>query len=733
MPKKDFYSKQKYKRNPKRTTYPVIPKIKPGADPKLNKVFDSVGIPDNTNFTPDPFQLKAIDAINTSDCLVTAPTGSGKTWIAEQAILNILEKKSKIQKGKAQKNKAGEGRTQQGRTQKGRTWYGTPLKALTNTIYHHFQKIFGEENVGILTGDIKSNPDAPIIIGTTEILRNQLYDSMQSGEDLQTDFVILDEAHFLGDIDRGVVWEEIMIYLPVRIPLLMLSATIGNAHVIASWLSSIRKKECIVIEESKRPVPLAPVFFHPSGTLFPLTVKDDKKKKNKLYKKVVQYLNSTNPPVLCQPRKLPPMGDVLKVLREYNLLPAIFFLKSRADCDAAIKLCTGENLDSDPVRKDLLKKRIEELTSKDSHISNHKQRWHLEQLAVGSHHSGQLPAWKIIVETLMAEGLLDAMFATSTVAAGVNFPARTVVILNSDRYNGSEFISLTPTEFQQMAGRAGRRGMDKIGFAIMLPGKFMNIRMMAKLTDAPPSSITSQIKINFSMVLNLLLSHTPRKIKILLNKSFASYLISVTKRKKFFGDDMEYLWRDFSLHLDFLVSEGFVTKKGILTEDGIWTSQLRIDSPLLVAESLRLGVLPDDNPAMLAAFIASFVNERESDDNNVSRSSIPKELISIFLKVKKSLMPITRAMLKKGFDASPLYLQPAATIFRWASGESWEDVIKTSNLVEGDLARLILRTADNLRHLKNLKNRFPDTSETAINAIDLIMKEPVISFYSNEG
>jgi len=646
MSKSNFNPRKKYsrQRKDKKRAPLIIPKIKPGVDQELNKIFGKIGMPDNSSFTPDPFQLKAIDAINRSDCLVTAPTGSGKTWIAEQAILRILKNG-------------------------GRTWYGTPLKALTNTIYSHFQKTFGEENVGILTGDVKNNPDAPIVIGTTEILRNQLYDSMQSGEDLRADFVILDEAHFLGDVDRGVVWEEIMIYLPVRVPLLMLSATIGNANIIASWLGSIRKKECIIVEETKRAVPLTPVFFHPSGTLFPLTVKKSSSKNN-INKKVVKYLHHDNPPILSIPGKLPPMGDIMKVLQKYNLLPAIFFLKSRADCDTAIELCTDKNLNSNPERKIKLRQRIDEITNQDTHISQHKQRWNLEHFAVGSHHSGQLPAWKIVVETLMAEGLLDAMFATSTVAAGVNFPARTVVILNSDRYNGNDFISLTPTEFQQMAGRAGRRGMDKIGFAVVLPGKFMNIRLMAKLVAAPPSAITSQIKINFSMVLNLLLSHTPRKIKLLLNKSFASYLISTAKRQKFFGDDMQYLWRDFSLHLDFLVSEGFVTQKGILTEDGIWTSQLRIDSPLLVAESLRLGILPDKNPAILAAVIASFVNERDFDDNSIKLSSIPKELINIFLKIKKGLKPISNGMRTKGFDVSSFYLQPATTIFLWASGES---------------------------------------------------------------
>ena len=236
-------------RNPKKK----IPGIKPRADEKLKPIFSKIGIPDKKPFKPARFQLEALSAIKKSDCLVTAPTGSGKTWIAEKTIRRIYETG-------------------------GKAWYASPLKALSNSIYSIFSEQFGSKNVGILTGDRKENPDAPIIIGTTEILRNHLYDSMQLGEDLETDIVILDEAHFLGDEDRGVVWEEIMIYLPSRIPILMLSATIGNARQIAGWLESVRHRECIVIEENQRPVPLYPLFFHPDGMLSPLISKKDSKK-----------------------------------------------------------------------------------------------------------------------------------------------------------------------------------------------------------------------------------------------------------------------------------------------------------------------------------------------------------------------------------------------------------------------------------------------------------------------
>ena len=218
--------------------------MKPEIAPALKSILAQIGKPKPAPFVPDEYQTRALAAVKQNDCLVIAPTGSGKTWIAREAILSVM------QKG-------------------GRSWYASPLKALSNAKWVEFGLHFDPENVGIITGDTKENTEAPIIVGTTEILRNQLYDAMHQGFDLNCDLVILDEAHFLGDADRGVVWEEIMIYLPVRVNLLLLSATIGNGDQIASWLTSIRNKPCAVIREEKRPVPLYPLFLHPSGCLHP--------------------------------------------------------------------------------------------------------------------------------------------------------------------------------------------------------------------------------------------------------------------------------------------------------------------------------------------------------------------------------------------------------------------------------------------------------------------------------
>ncbi len=710
MKKRPYPSKRRYFDKEK---MPGKKPMQPGSDKSLKAVFKKIGKPGNKAFKPDLFQIQAIEAIKDFDCLVTAPTGAGKTWIAQEVAEKILHKKGKV-------------------------WYATPLKALTNSIHNQFSKLFGKENVGILTGDIKSNPDAPIVIGTTEILRNQLYDAMHTGEDLTCDLIILDEAHFLGDEQRGVVWEEIMIYLPVRISLLLLSATIGNPNQIAQWLESIRDKKCKVIENHNRPVPLFPLFLHPSGTLFPLLEGQAQGKKQdksqRLHKKVHKFDTGKKRYKIPFGGQLPPFGEILQILDTYNLLPAIFFLKSRKECDQAIKLCNSKLLAKSPDRKEALLNKIDELVSLNPHLKNHKHRALLENTATASHHSGHLPSWKIIVETLMAEGLLSAMFATSTVAAGVNFPARSVVVLNSDRFNGIEFMPLTPSEFAQMSGRAGRRGMDNIGFGIVLPGKFMDLKYVAKLIHSEPTDIESQISINFSMVLNLLLSHTPDQIKMLLEKSFASYLIMSGKKpgkkaRKKFGPDLKFLWLDFTDHMDFLSDEKFVTKTGKLTEDGIWASKLRIDSPLLVAQGIRKNLLPQKDPALLAAIIATFVNEKEFSDDPLYHQALPKRLKDAFLDARQGLKPFALRMLKKDFDAPNLFIQPGLLIYMWAHDEPWQELINRSIFAEGDFARLILRTAENLRQISKLDDTFPAIAKTAKEAIDLLLKEPIVTFY----
>ncbi|MBI4776237.1 MAG: DEAD/DEAH box helicase [Deltaproteobacteria bacterium] len=875
--------------------------------PQAQKALDKVGVPRKRAFKPDPFQLEAVGHLDEGDVLVSAPTGSGKTWIGVKAM--------------EQQVSAG-----------GRTWYASPLKALSNAKYHEFQDHFGAENVGILTGDRKENASAPILVGTTEIFRNHLYDAMYTGEDLDLELMILDEAHFLGDPDRGMVWEEILIYLPSRIRLLLLSATISNAEQIAAWLRALRSNETFVVRAEERPVPLFNLFMFPDGETVPLLERGRLNRPIRAYEESLQKGRSR---ISLKPV---PLGRVVTVLREMNLLPAIFFLKSRSDCSLAVSHCSSAP-SGDQTRVRRFRKRLNELLAQMPFLQNHPQLPDLKRQMVAAHHGGQLPYWKLLVETLMKEGLLEAIFATSTVAAGVNFPARTVAFMNSDRFNGRTFENLTSTELHQMLGRAGRRGMDRIGFALVLPGPYQRPALVAELLNSDPEPIMSQMRVSFSMALNLLMSHVPQEIRELLKQSlflfqgasnlqetqveFESLLEGLEeelheprcgnirealrmmdqqqvlrhkerylkrrlkaerlawfrrshlvrgrlflnrKRKRFcvieppelkdgktfkatpvtlgtkvkrghiktrefeirqigpildavvdlpedldpetvvkriremaekrFGalsiktplhpyfeakvvrmqeelkdaretmkrmpceacehvelchefeneewktrsaqalflmrqidEEKERVWLDFKRHLEFLQETNFVDAYGRLTEDGLWAARLRLDQPLLIAEGIRKDALPTEDPAIMAGLVAVFVWERSADaDLPQGWIAGDDQLYEAFEFLLRETAGFKESMEKNGFATPRFQYRPAATIFSWASGASWDESLYLSGLDEGDLAMIIYRTADNLRQLAGLTDSHPELSATAFRAAQSILREPVLPF-----
>lgn len=688
----------------RRTSVPAPKRCE--ADPRLKKVFAQIGKPEAASFVPDPFQIQAIEAIRHTDCLVTAPTGSGKTWIAEQAIREVF-------------------------LRGGRAWYASPLKALTNAKWVEFAQLFGPESVGIVTGDTKENTDAPIMVGTTEILRNQLYDVMHRGNDLDCDLVILDEAHFLGDRDRGVVWEEIMIYLPPRVGLLLLSATIGNGGEIAAWLGQIRNKPCVWVKETGRPVPLFPLFLDPSGTIMPLLARKN------LYGRVRQCIDNRRGAGRRYGR--PDIGHILDVLRAFDLTPAIFFLKSRAECDAALQSCPVQ---PPPPATSAFSRLRDELLDRFPYLRNHKQLSRLEAARVASHHGGQLPAWKFLVETLMKQGCLDAIFATSTVAAGVNFPARTIVLFNSDLFDGQAFSPMNGTEFHQMSGRAGRRGKDKIGFLLSVPGRFMDLLHVRDLLFREPETVRSRIRNDFSMVLNLLLSQTPDGIREIFAKSFASFQQrhrTDTSPRREDGKrhrdgrrgtthpvptEADHLWKDFLRHLAFLKAEGFVDRDDRLTENGIWASRLRLDQPLLIAECLRRGAFPEQDAQLLAAVVAPFVYDGDQEIP-MEGGTVPRRLTAACNRVARALRGLSERMDKAGFPPHPLRFWAAVVVYDWARGHDWDRIIGRVGIDEGDLAMLVLRTADNLRQIASLRDTHPETAALAAAAREAILREPV--------
>ena len=653
--------------------------------PKVAKELERIGVPEDAPFIPDEFQLEAVRLSRAGDVIVSAPTGSGKTWIAEQAIAAEL----------------GNG---------GRAWYASPLKALSNAKFLEFGRIFGPDRVGLLTGDHKVNTDAPLIIGTTEILRNQLYDAMSGGRDLATDLVILDEAHYLGDRDRGVVWEEVLIYLPARVKLLLLSATVANSGELAAWLGRNRGRETAVVAGGERPVPLVGLCLWPSGHLVALDEAGRRRGRQPFFN--IQMPNS----------------KVMTALRDLDLLPAIFFLKSRADCDAASSQ-TGAPPEESRERFRARQELVSEYLEKYPFLADHPHLGRIRRMATAAHHAGHLPHFKLMVEDLMSRGLLDAIFATSTVSAGVNFPARTVVIRQSDRFDGQGFSDLTANEFTQMTGRAGRRGRDYIGFALMVPGPHMDLGLMASLLHSPPDPVKSGLTINFSMVLNLLNAYKPKEARRLLSASLAAWQEAVPGRGKTpsaraISQATEELYEAFMIHLEFLRQEGLVDGRDRLTADGEWATELRLDHPLVFYAGIKAEAWPLD-PAALAAAVAALVSDKESNKPPPRRKP-PVKLMGPLNSLVLAVSPMLDRLEDAGFDIPFFNVRSAWAMWSWATKGDFDEAVELLGLGAGDLAMLALRAADHLRQVAGLKKQ-EKLAQAAKEAIYRILKEPVSS------
>jgi superfamily II RNA helicase len=447
-------------------------------------------------FELDDFQKQAIAALDAGKSVVVcAPTGSGKTLVGEYAIYRALH---------------------QGK----RVFYTTPLKALSNQKLRDFREQFGPDQVGLLTGDTSINRDAPILVMTTEIFRNMLYGTPigEVGTSLQDlSAVVLDECHYMNDVQRGTVWEESIIYCPPDIQLVALSATIANADQLTDWINQVHGATELIASDF-RPVPLA--FFH--GTIkgiFPLLDKSQ---------------NRLNPRLRAKgkprgKRDAPNLTTIVTHLYEQDMLPAIYFIFSRRGCEKAL-----EDLNSFMVRDAAFSlvtpAESEEIRARVSGYLHHnpegERAGHLEPLyrGIAAHHAGILPAWKALIEELFQAGLIKVVFATETLAAGINMPARTTVISSLSKRTDRGHRLLNASEFLQMSGRAGRRGMDKQGYVVTVETRFEGAQEASYLATSGADPLISQFTPSYGMVLNLLQLHTLAETRNLIERSFGQYL-----------------------------------------------------------------------------------------------------------------------------------------------------------------------------------------------------------------
>ncbi|MEO0841000.1 MAG: RNA helicase [Cyanobacteria bacterium J06643_5] len=450
-------------------------------------------------FELDGFQHDAIASLNAGrSVVVCAPTGSGKTLIGEYAIYRAMAR------GK-------------------RVFYTTPLKALSNQKLRDFREEFGFESVGLLTGDVSINRDASILVMTTEIFRNMLYGTPigQVGTSLiDVEAVVLDECHYMNDRQRGTVWEESIIYCPESIQLVALSATVDNSDQLTDWLNQVHGPTDLIYSDF-RPVPLHFHFGNSKG-LFPLLNEDNSELNHRLIKRKRKRGDRSKQ---IARQESPDISSVLQHLRARDMLPAIYFIFSRRGCDRAVAEVGDLWLvDGDEAQR--LRPQIDDFLTRNPDAG---RAGHVGPLyrGIAAHHAGILPAWKGLVEELFQQGLIKVVFATETLAAGINMPARTTVISTLSKRTDSGHRLLNPSEFLQMAGRAGRRGMDEVGHVVTLQTPFEGAKEASYLATSNPDPLVSQFSPSYGMVLNLLQTHTIEEAKELVERSFGQYLANL--------------------------------------------------------------------------------------------------------------------------------------------------------------------------------------------------------------
>ncbi|MFM8857062.1 MAG: DEAD/DEAH box helicase [Actinomycetota bacterium] len=460
------------------------------------------------NFAVDDFQLRAFSSLDAGNSvLVSAPTGSGKTLIAEYALEIAIQRDE-------------------------RAFYTTPIKALSNQKYRDLVERLGGERVGLLTGDNSINPGADVVVMTTEVLRNMIYARSSSLASLGV--VVLDEVHFLQDTFRGPVWEEVIIHLPMEVQLVCLSATVSNAAEVAAWLTTVRGRTDSIVE-STRPVELVNHFVVGDTATHSLLMHDTLvhgEPNQRLRRLLVEDHRRRGQQYGAKNRRsrffIPNRVELVELLDDEDMLPAIIFIFSRAQCDDAVRSCDRAGLrltdrDESLAIRDIVERRCVDLTTADKQVLGYDDFVHNICNGIASHHAGMIPLFKEAVEECFVAGLVKVVFATETLAVGINMPARAVVIEKLTKFSGEHHTPLRATDFAQLTGRAGRRGIDAIGHAITLWSPQMSYDQVVSLATSRAFSLNSAFRPTFNMAVNLVSSHSRVEASHLLSLSFAQF------------------------------------------------------------------------------------------------------------------------------------------------------------------------------------------------------------------
>ncbi len=654
------------------------------------------GLRARLGFDLDAFQEAALDALDEGrSVLVSAPTGSGKTVVADYAV------------GRAR----AEGR---------RAFYTTPIKALSNQKFAELAEVYGAAGVGLLTGDVSHQPDAGVVVMTTEVLRNMLF--ARSHQLTGLGLVVLDEVHYLQDPYRGSVWEEVIILADPGVVFVCLSATVSNADEFGAWLEAVRGPTDVVVESHRpvelrnhvalaekgtRRVDLVPVLQ--GGKLHPQARALDER-----MARMARRPGGTRHSRVTNPRR----SELIEELGARAMLPAIVFIFSRAACDDAVAQCLsdGMRLTTAPERAEI-RRRCEEhtegLPDEELRVLGYGPWVAGLEAGLGSHHAGLIPAFREAVEDCFSANLLRVVFATETLALGINMPARTVVIERLTKIREGGRSGLSSGEYAQMTGRAGRRGLDSLGHAVVLWSPQVSMAGVAALATSPPPDLRSSFRPTYNLAVNLVRRYQADQAHFILDRSFAQFLDSRHHHALSQRLDRALVLLERFGHVE--LAAWRVTRRGV-TLAGIYH-----ESDLLIAEALCEGVFDDLEAPELAAVVSACTFETRQGRYAPVVSNPPKAVRPRLRRLaglgealrdaeEGAHLPRTRAP-DDGF---------ADAAWRWARGQRLDQVLERAELAPGDFVRNVKQLVDLLRQLAVVGR--PGTAAAARRAADLLQR-----------
>ena len=753
------------------------------------------------DFEFDPFQIAACHAVEEgSGVLVAAPTGAGKTVVGEFAAHLAL----KIGK---------------------KCFYTTPIKALSNQKYSEFVAKFGESRVGLLTGDTSINGEADILVMTTEVLRNMLYAGSNTLTNLG--FVVMDEVHYLADKFRGAVWEEVLIHLMESVQVISLSATVSNAEEFGEWLGEVRGNTQVIVSEI-RPIPLYQHvlignrlldLFEKPGQINPEILQREREAVRKA------AISKHRRGRYNEPSDRLTRADIIEKLSRENLLPAITFIFSRVGCDAAVKQCLHAGLrltdtqERNEIRATALKY-TQNIAEEDLEVLGFTEWLTALERGIAAHHAGLLPSFKGAVEDLFQRGLVKAVFATETLALGINMPARTVVLEKLIKYNGEAHVPITPGEYTQLTGRAGRRGIDIEGNAVIQWSPTVDSASAAGLASTRTYPLRSSFAPTYNMSINLIARFGRERARRSLESSFAQFqadravvglsrqihkndaaieellvqvkchmgdfieyasirreikevevLLSKRDQKKTFDNrqrarlesdlsDLRKAMRNHSCHgcseredharlaekagrlnrendglrtrvqsRTHVIAKTFDQICQVLThldyiegekptEQGKILTKIYAESDLLLTEAIRRGVLDDLNASELLSVVSTMIFESRNADNVAPKMPSPRvsnalaDVISLWAELEE-IETEYGVKTQREPDAGFCWVS-----YRWASGNSLQNVLKGTDMSVGDFVRSTKQLIDLLNQISGASEKLRPVCKDAVKRID---------------